>query len=316
MKRSKIAGRLGKVGVLMGGPSSERQVSLKSGMSVYNNLKAADFNVVAIDIKTADLVENIRLIKSHKIDCAFIALHGHYGEDGQIQGLLDILDIPYTGSSMLASKLAMDKIASRQVLEIHGLFVPRYKVVEKVSYNTQLLSRLRFGFPWVIKPATNGSSIGLSIIDSRLQLDNAVEEAFAYDDKIIVEEYIRGRELTVGILRGKPLPVIEIVPKNRFFDFEAKYSYGLTDYIVPAKIEKSLSRKLQQTALKVHKLLGCSGCSRVDIILDSYGLPYILELNSIPGLTPTSLLPKAAQVLGIDFTNLCIELLMTAYEKA
>lgn len=315
MKQSRVSNKFGRVGILMGGPSSEREVSLKSGKAVYDNLKAANFNVVAIDIKTADLVENIRLIKSNKIDCAFIALHGHYGEDGQIQGLLDILDIPYTGSSMLASKLAMDKIASRQVLEVHGLFVPRYKVVEKISYNVNSLSRLRFGFPWVIKPATNGSSIGLSIIDSRAQLDKAIDGAFVYDDKVLIEEYIKGRELTVGILRGRALPVVEIVPKNRFFDFEAKYSYGLTDYIVPAQLDERVSRDLQAVALKVHKLLGCSGCSRVDIILDQDSSPYVLELNSIPGLTPTSLLPKAAHTLGIDFTNLCIELLTTAYEK-
>lgn len=306
----------GRIGILMGGVSTEREISLKSGNAVYEALKQINLDVVEVNIATDSVEENINLIKSYHIDCAFLALHGHFGEDGQIQEILDTLNIPYTGSGVLASKLAMDKIASRRVLEVYNLPVPKYKVVERNSYNDNRQFKHSFSFPLVIKPAAHGSSIGLSIIDKEEEFKQAMDLAFGFDQRVIVEEYIFGRELTVGILDNQALPVIEIIPKKRFFDYEAKYKAGMTDYQVPADLEEEISKKIQTAAIQAHKLLGCFGCSRVDIILNKAGIPFILELNSIPGFTPMSLLPKAARQSGIEFTQLCVKLIELAYEKA
>lgn len=308
--------KCGKVGILMGGPSTEREVSLKSGKSVYESLKQSGKDCVCIDITSDDICENVKLIKSFGIDCAFLALHGRFGEDGAIQEILDHLRIPYTGSSTLASKLAMDKIISRRILQVHGLDVPKYKVIEKINYNNNMRWLKDFAFPLVIKPASHGSSIGLSIIDSESLFPAAIEAAFVYDNTVLVEQFIEGREITVGILDNKPLPVVEIIPKSRFFDFEAKYHSGSTEYIVPARLDGNIARKAQAAALKTHMFLGCFGCSRVDIILSKDNTPFILELNSIPGLTPTSLLPKAARAVGIEFHELVLKLIKLAYEKA
>ncbi len=302
----------GKIGVLMGGPSSEREISLKSGKAVYEAFMQLGLGVEAIDIRTDNVRENMRLIKSHGIDCAFIALHGRFGEDGAIQRILEKIQIPYTGSGVKASKLAIDKVASRRIFEKAGLAVPRYKVLKKAASSKV---SWKLGLPLVIKPVTHGSSIGLSIIDKKEDLSKALEKAFAFDSTVIVEEYIKGRELTVGILQERALPVIEIIPKNPFFDFEAKYQAGLTEYVVPAVLEERIASKVRRAGFLAHKLLGCSGCSRVDIILGKNNAPVVLEVNTIPGLTATSLLPKAAKTVGIPFEQLCLTLLRLAYEK-
>jgi D-alanine--D-alanine ligase len=307
--------RFGKIGVLMGGPSSEREISFKSAKAVCESLKSLGLNFIPIDIQTDDLEENLRLLKSHHIDCAFIALHGYFGEDGRIQEILDNLHIPYTGSSALASRRAMDKVAAHEVFAAANLSIPRFILLDSKFFEKRLGVSSDFGFPWVIKPATHGSSIGLSIIDAKDKLEEALDLAFKFDQRILVEEYIKGRELTVGILDEQPLPVIEIIPKSRFFDYEAKYKSTETQYIVPAKLEEEIARAVQIAALSAHKSLGCFGCSRVDIILTKDNIPYILELNNIPGLTETSLLPKAAKSAGIDFNQLCLKLLEAAYEK-
>jgi len=302
-----------RIGVLMYGPSSEKRISLKSGHAVCASLKGSGGKIVPIIIKTDKVKDNIRLIKSKRIDCAFIALHGHFGEDGGIQKILEKLGIPYTGSGVKASSLAMNKIASRKIFKESGLFVPHWKVINKSSLKRTFLNG--FNFPVVIKPATGGSSIGLSIIDKEKDLLKAIDLAFKFDKNIIIEEFIVGRELTVGILGEKALPVIEIKPKRKFFDFKAKYKKGLTDYIVPAKLNKNIADRVKKSALVAHKSLGCFGCSRVDIILNKRNIPYILEINTIPGLTSTSLLPKAARCVGIDFTQLCNKLINLSYEK-
>jgi D-alanine-D-alanine ligase len=307
----------GKIGVLMGGLSSEREISLKSGKAVYEALRHARLEASPIDIKTEDAEENLALLKSQNPDCAFIALHGRFGEDGRIQGLLERLKIPYTGSGVLASRLAMDKAASRNIFKLHGLHVPRHKVIKKEFPDAYpgLIKGLKF--PLVIKPSNGGSSIGLSIIEKEKGLDKALNLAFKFDQRAIIEEYIKGREVTVGILDKQALPVIEIIPRKKFFDYQAKYIPGMTDYKIPAALEDNLAGKIRQAAFSAHKLLGCSGCSRVDMILsDAHNLPFILELNTIPGLTSTSLLPKAAMTAGIDFTDLCLRLIKLAYEKA
>ncbi len=307
----------GRIGVLMGGPSSEKEISLKSGNAVYETLKDCGLDVTPVEIKTDSVGENIGLIKSHKINCAFIALHGRFGEDGRIQEILDILKIPYTGSGVFASSLAMDKVASRSLFEAWGLKVPRYKVINKRRYKINSSLCVGLGNPLVIKPVTHGSSIGLSIINKKSELKKAVELAFSFDERVVIEEYIKGRELTVGILGTVALPVIEIIPKKAFFDYEAKYKAGMTSYIVPAELQKGVADNVKDAALSCHKILGCFGCSRVDIILShKTGEPFILEVNTIPGFTSTSLLPKAAKTVGIEFNELCIRLIESAYEKA
>ncbi|MFH1888594.1 MAG: D-alanine--D-alanine ligase [Candidatus Omnitrophota bacterium] len=307
---------LGRVGILMGGTSTEREISLKSGEAVYETLSHAGIEAVIIDIKTEAKDENMRLIGSLGLDMAFVALHGRFGEDGQIQEILEGLRIPYTGSGVKASRLAMDKAASRKIFEAGGLPVPRYKTAEKSSYSGDWIGRNKdFSLPLVVKPSGHGSSVGLSIVEKEEGFDESVKLAFSFDEKIIIEEYIKGREVTVGILDEKALPVIEIIPKKRFFDYEAKYRSGMTDYIVPASLEDKIAAYIQETALSAHKLLCCSGCSRADMILSDRGIPFVLEVNTIPGFTVTSLLPKAAKVTGIDFLQLCIKLIQLGYEK-
>ena len=307
--------QFGRIGVLMGGPSSEREISLKSGHAVYEALKQFGLEAVAIDIKTDSAQEITDLIKDSKIDCAFLALHGKFGEDGQIQEILETLQMPYTGSGINASKLAMDKIASRSIFKDYGLIVPRSTVVDKSTYNKSWQFDNILRWPLVIKPAASGSSIGLSIIDAEAKLSEALDLAFEFDDFVIIEEYIGGRELTVGILDEVALPITEIIPKRSFFDYVAKYQPGMTEYIVPAEVEEDVAEKVKLAALEAHKLLGCFGCSRVDLILNDQNLPVILEVNTIPGLTSTSLLPKAAAALGIEFGELCLKLIKSAYEK-
>lgn len=303
----------GRVGVLMAGSSSEKKISLKSGHAVLNALRESGINALPVIIKNKSVKDNIRLLKSKNIDCAFIALHGLFGEDGGIQNILSKLRIPYTGSGICASRLAMDKVASRNIFKKHGLDVPRSQVIKRDSYKINNLRVLNL--PLVVKPASHGSSIGISIVENKKNITKAIKLAFKFDKRIILEEYIKGRELTVGIIDDKALPVVEIFPKHSFFDYQAKYKKGLTDYVVPAKLSGRIAAKVKEKALLAHKLLGCFGCSRVDIILDAENKPFILEVNTIPGFTATSLLPKAANKSGIGFNELCIKLINLAYEK-
>ncbi len=289
-----------KIGILMGGFSSEREVSLRSGFAVQKALSGLGYQVINIDF--GDVQELIRKLRSVNVDCMFNALHGRFGEDGQVQEILDEFEIPYTGSGAAASRLAMDKIASRKILEQNQIPVPEYKVFNKTRSENH---GLNLEFPLVVKPAKEGSSIGLSIAENPAALFVALKNAFAFDQEVVVEKYIKGREITVGILEDNPLPVIEIVPKNKFYDFQAKYTPGMSDYNVPADLPQQITRFAQETALKAHKLLGCRCFSRVDIMLDSNEHPVVLEVNTIPGFTATSLLPKAAAACGIDFAQLC-----------
>ncbi len=305
----------GKVGVLMGGPSSEREISLKSGQAVLSALLESGLDAVGIDIITDNGRENGRLLKDHRLDCAFIALHGRFGEDGTVQQLLEELNLPFTGSGVEASCLAMDKIGSLDIFRKQGLCVPKSLSLEISAYQKSRDFKNELGFPVVVKPANHGSSIGLSIVENEEGIIGGIELAFQFDRRIIIEEYIKGRELTVGILDELPLPVIEIIPKRKFFDFAAKYQAGLTEYIAPAHLETRVSGIVQDAALSAHKALGCFGCSRADIILGEDNLPYLLEVNTIPGMTATSLLPKAAKCIGIGFNQLCLKLLELAYEK-
>jgi len=310
--------KCGKIGILMGGPSSERDISLKSGSAVFEAFSSSGFETVAIDIQTDNEAANIITIEEQRIACAFIALHGRFGEDGGIQSLLDRIRMPYSGSGVEASRLAMDKSVSGKLFAANGLHIAQQVVFTKDTYvsSGEKISVSCFNFPLVVKPARHGSSIGLSVVTSKDSLAHAIEFAFAFDEVIVIEEYIKGRELTVGILDDRALPPIEIVPAKGIFDYEAKYNKGMTEYVVPASLPLPLARKVQEAAEQAHHILGCFGYSRVDIILREDNIPFVLEVNTIPGLTQTSLLPKAARVIGIDFLNLCMRMLNTAFLRS
>ncbi len=302
-----------RVGVLMGGPSSERKISLLSGEAIYRALKKRGYSCIGLDVGE----DAYGQIKASGIDVAFIALHGKFGEDGTIQAMLEELGIPYTGSGPLASRLGMNKAASREIFEREGIPVPKYIVLKEnpkqpSAFSSQL-SALRF--PLVVKPSSHGSSIGLSIVKDKGRLAVAMGKAFEYDDVIIVEEYIRGKEVAVGILDEAPLPVIWLIPKRKFFDYRAKYEKGMTLHIVPAPLPEDTYLRVQEVGLRAHKALGCRDFSRVDMFLDPDQIPRVLELNSIPGFTATSLLPIAAQAEGHSFEDLCSKLLELAARR-
>lgn len=295
------------IGVLMGGPSSEREISLRSGKAVARALKENGHDVLEIDC-VGDVKDT--LAKSG-IDKAFIALHGRFGEDGTVQAMLEELSIPYTGSGPLSSYLALDKIASRMIFEKQGLRVPKCEVIgrndpPRMPYHVEL--------PVVVKPNSEGSSIGLSVVRKESEFGAALELARKYDSNVLIEAYIEGRELTVGILGDGALPVIEIKPKKGLFDYEAKYTKGMTEYVVPAELPIDIAKSAQRDAVLVHHALSLSSLSRVDMILRG-GTIYILEVNTIPGMTETSLLPKAAAVVGINFNNMCERLIQTSSLK-
>ncbi|MDP3112978.1 MAG: D-alanine--D-alanine ligase [Thermodesulfovibrionales bacterium] len=299
-----------KIGVLMGGVSAEREVSLRSGKAVFNALKNFGYNVVSMDVSSNVCEE----LKRERIEMAFLVLHGGWGEDGSIQGLLDVMGIPYTGSGVLASALAMNKEASKKIFLYHKIPVPPFAVVTQKTLNAQRLT-LNFSLPWVVKPASEGSSVGVSIIKNKKQVKTAFEKCFEYGREIIVEKYIKGKEVQIGILNDKSLGGVEVRPSLEFYNYEAKYTPGLTEYILPPEISERTYRKAKDVALSSHKALGCSGATRVDLIIGKSGNPYVLEVNTIPGMTETSLLPKIARLAGLDFPMLIEEMLKDAINR-
>jgi D-alanine-D-alanine ligase len=299
----------GKIAVLAGGPSSEREISLKSGRAVYEALRRKHQDVDFVD---ADRSFSEKLREAN-VDVAFIALHGRFGEDGAVQAILEGLNLPYTGSQVKSSQLALDKIASRELFLKDGLKVPRYKIVEGDAGAGDTLKEL--GKLLVVKPQHEGSSIGLSLVSDEARIKPALDAAFGYGDKVIVEEYIGGREFTVGVLEERALPVIEIEAKHDVYDFNAKYSDEETKYIVPATLARSEYKLVQEYGLRAHQALGCRDFSRVDMRMDNEGNVYILEVNTIPGMTERSLLPKAAAAEGISFEDLCMRLVDLAYKR-
>lgn len=308
--------QFGHIGVLMGGYSSEREISLRSGLAVYEALKRQGFSVSPLDIADKEEEKIAAFVSASRLDMAFIALHGHLGEDGTIQTILDRLHIPYTGSGPQASRLALNKALAQDIFQKNHIPVPPYVTLscQEMSRHKSLMDEISF-FPVVVKPAQEGSSIGVTLVAGAQTLEEAMRQAWQYGDRILIERYIQGKELTVGIVGQEALPVIEIRPRRPFFDFTAKYSSGLTDYIVPAPLTGEVSRALQKTALRAHRILGCEDLSRVDFMLAEDNTPYVLEVNTIPGFTATSLLPKAAKASGIDFDRLCVRLLELAYGK-
>lgn len=300
----------------MGGISVERGVSLRSGAAVFNALSALNYNAVTIDVGP-DICE---VLRRGNIEIAFLALHGGYGENGAIQGLLEVMSISYTGSGVLASALAMDKEASKKIFLYHKIQVPPFGVINRGSVVCSQASESKdyglrtmdFELPWVIKPATEGSSIGVNIVRDKSLLDSAIKEALRLSERVIVEKYIEGKEIHVGILNNRILGSVEVRPKLKFYSYEAKYTPGLTEYILPPDIQPDVIRKTEESALSAYKALGCEGAARVDLIVDKEDVSYVLEVNTIPGMTETSLLPKIADMAGLGFPSLIEEILKDA----
>jgi D-alanine-D-alanine ligase len=292
------------VALLSSGISSEREVSLKSGDQVYAELNKDKYRVIRYDPMT-DLSRLVADAPS--IDVALIILHGQFGEDGTVQGLLDLLGIPYQGSGVLGSAIAMDKLVSKQLYEKSGIPTPAYITLRREDADKAETCLKRIGLPLVIKPAKGGSSIGMAIVKTPDRLEPAIQVAFRYGDTLVVETYIQGTELTVGVIGNrdlKALPVIEIIPDTQyeFFDYHAKYLPGASQEICPARIDAVLTEKAQSYAKMAHQALFCEGYSRTDMMLKDREL-YILETNTIPGMTETSLLPRAAKTAGIPFSR-------------
>lgn len=287
-----------KIAVLMGGLSAEREVSLKSGAAVHKALLARGYNAVALDVGR-DLAARL---DGEKIEIAFVCLHGRYGEDGAVQGVLELAGIPYTGSGVLASALAMDKVFAKKIFAASGLTITPYVVFTKGAAPD--VTTLPFALPVVVKPSREGSSVGVSIVKNAADLSQALERAFSYDSEVLVEKYVKGREIQVGILAEKGLGAIEIVPKNEFYDFEAKYTDGMAVHIMPAPLPEEQYADLLKLGERAHAALGCSGYSRVDFIVTEEKEAYLLEVNTLPGMTALSLLPEIAQHAGIGFEEL------------
>lgn len=283
------------VGVLMGGMSSERPISLKSGKAVAEALRSRGYNVVEIDVgpsTPAELVE-------HKVDVAWLALHGSFGEDGCIQGLLEIMRIPYTGSGVRASAIAMDKIATKRLLRGTAVNLP-----DDTVWRTGEAIPDDLRYPVVTKTPNGGSTIGIHICNDKQELRAALADCGQFEADVLLEQFVAGREITVAVLDGAALPVVEIRPLSGHFDFEAKYTKGQTEYLVPAPIDPVIAATAQQHAEIAYRTVGLSGVSRADFIVDAEGIPWFLEINTIPGMTATSLTPMSAGATGISFEDL------------
>ncbi len=308
-----------KVAVLMGGRSLEREVSLKSGHRVCEALAAKGYERISLDIDER-MVDN--LIAADP-DVAYIALHGKYGEDGTVQGLLELLGIPYTGPGVYANIVSFDKVLAKEIFARHSIPTPRWLTLSSASFKEMgaagALNKAidLLGLPMVVKPAGQGSALGIKIVHKAEDLPKALIGALSYDDKVLLEEYVDGTELTVSILGNDPptpLPIIEIVTQKEFFDFESMYRMGATDYFVPARLTDDEAEEVREVSLKVHNSLGCRDVSRIDFIM-AEGKPHVLELNTSPGMTETSLLPMAAAADGIAFEDLVDQLVRMALAR-
>ncbi len=314
MNEEKDRFREKRIGVLMGGVSGEREVSLRSGERVLDSLLSMGYRAIGID---ADRRIANRL-EEEKIEIAFIMLHGRFGEDGTIQGLLEQLEIPYTGSGVLASALAMNKVMSKKIFELEGIPSPQFLEYDRSTDIHNALDQIteQFPFPVVVKPVNEGSSLGVIIADDISSLTAALESDIEEFGHVMAEEFIDGASVTVGILgvneRTRALPVLELRPQTRFYDYDAKYTPGLTEFVCPAELEERVYRCTQAFALKAHNYLGCRGFSRVDMQVDPEKGPFVLEVNTIPGMTKLSDLPAEAEVDGMRYDELVEEILFSA----
>ncbi len=287
------------IAVLMGGPGSERNVSLASGNAVLNALISEGLNAVPVDVTAhdIDLPQGIGL--------CFNTIHGTFGEDGEMQAILEDMGMPYTGAGVDSSRVAFDKVSSKEVFVRHGVPTPSSEIVQ-FSSDVKLPN---MSLPYVVKPPREGSSVGVHIVDNETDAHAAMEDASNYGDEVLIEQFVSGKELTVGVLDGEVLPIVHIAPRSGFYDMKNKYPWlndeGGTDYYCPADLDDATTAKVQQAALKAHMALGIEIYSRVDVLLDTANNPYVLEANTIPGMTASSLLPKAAKVAGYEFGPLC-----------
>ncbi len=295
------------VAVLMGGPSAEREVSLRSGAAVVRALGQMGTPVTTVDVSGPDFA------LPAGTDVVFVALHGTFGEDGTVQRILEERGVPYTFSGPEASGLAFDKVRAKRQFVADGVLTPRYEVVERSQQDFTRVERLKL--PLVVKPCRQGSSVGVTIVRKMSDVPPAVATAGQYDERVLVEQFISGRELTVAVLEDQTLPAIEVRPKHGFFSYEAKYTAGQTDYRVPAVLEDELLKRAQTAARRAHHCLGCRDMSRVDLMLAESGKVHVLEVNTVPGFTETSLVPKAAKAAGIEFPQLCARLVNLALER-
>jgi len=338
-----------KVAVLMGGKTPEHEISLISGREVVRNIDTKKYEVLPVvisrngkswrltspqkllslpdpstikDLKTELVragykdVQGIDQMSKVGADVVFIAMHGPYGEDGTVQGMLDLAGVKYTGSGVAASAIGMDKLLFRKLLKSEGIPIPKFVAVEK-NKDYEKIFKVLGNFPYFVKPHNQGSSVGASIVKNQEDLEKALNLAFKYSNITLVDEYILGKEITCGILGNEAsiaLPLVEIIPKNEFFDYDSKYTESGTQEIIPARVPKSLTKEIQRIALKVYKILGCKGFARVDFILRNNKFPVVLEINTIPGLTPMSLLPKAAKKAGFSYSELLDKIVNYAIE--
>ncbi len=288
-----------RIGVLLGGVSSERKISLKTGASVLAALKGSGYSAVAIDAGK-DLFSRIT---DEGVEAAFIALHGGVGEDGSVQGGLEVMGIPYTGSGVLASALAMDKIRAKEIFRLNSIPTPASSLcnTEEVLKNLNL--------PLVVKPSAGGSTLGLSIVKDASALPKAIELAGSFNEGILIEEYVSGREISVSVLDEEVFPVVEIFTAGELYDYKAKYTAGGASFKVPADMEPALTARVSDLALKSYTALGCRGAARVDILIGKGAEPFVLEVNTSPGLTERSLLPMAAEKAGLSYRDLVVRLL-------
>src|SRR5215468_5098341 len=291
-----------KIAVLMGGPGSERDVSLATGRGVSKALRSLGAEVLDIDVRDEDFA----LPKD--VDLAFITIHGTFGEDGQLQKILEERGVSYTGDGVEASRTAFDKILSKEKFREHNVATPEWEVIE-------VGERPTIPIPLVVKPARQGSTVGVVIVKNASELDSAMAEAAKYDGKLLIEKFVPGRELTIGVLGDHALPILEIIPKGGFYDFNNKYPFlnpqagGGAEHVCPAKIDATKTNQIQELALRAFRALGLVVYARVDVLLSDSGDPFVLEANNIPGMTEASLLPEAAAAAGISYVDLCVRII-------
>jgi D-alanine-D-alanine ligase len=306
---------ISRVAVLLGGRSAEREVSLNTGAQVAEALTQAGLSVTTVDTGSDDFIEQIRTADP---DVVFIALHGRFGEDGTIQGLLELLDLPYVGSGVLASALAMNKVQTKRLYEAAGLTTPEYVVVTRGEPLDVPTITSALGDKTVVKPANEGSSVGMTIVNDPSDLARAIDLAFEYDPLVLVERFEPGIEVTVAVIGNEPavaLPTIEVVAEHEFYDYASKYTPGMSKHIIPARVSDAVQETCCRLAVEAHRVLGCADVSRSDTIVTPDGRVYLLETNTIPGMTKTSLLPDAGRAAGIEFPDLCLRLVTMALDR-
>lgn len=316
-----------KIVLLAGGSSPEREISLRSGKAIYKALVELGHNVKLVDpalgknqpkneeeffnpelikenLSTQKYLDAFQLEAFNDTDLVFIALHGKWGEDGTVQSILDLMNLKYTGSGVLASSIGIDKNISKVIVKHFGVITPQWKLVSKKDKQNLLNIVEEVGLPCIFKPNDQGSTIGFSLINNLSEVEAAFEEALKYSDYVLIEKYIKGRELTVSILGDEALPIVEVKPKHQLYDYECKYTKGMTQYICPAELNLEVTKKIQEYALIAFRACKCEIFGRVDFILDEDNIPYFLEINTIPGMTDLSLVPMAAKAVGISFNEL------------